>query len=344
MKSLVIDDRFKILQITDIHIGNSFLCRSTDRKALAAVEQLVARTEPDLIAVTGDICYAVPYRTATVDNMTPLKQFVSVMESTGIPWAPVFGNHDAESFSTHSKEQLGEYLQAQSHCLFEAGDVSGCGNYAVGLNTSDGTERAVLLFLDSGGYKENKKGFFGLYATYDVFREDQIDWCRRTLLSRLTEGRIPPSLAFFHIPLWEYEDAWKSVVQGGSEVVLHYGEKNERAAVGFERSSIFEELRKLGTKGLFCGHDHTNTYSVTYRGVRLTYGMSIDYFAYPFIGLRNRQRGGTLITVCEDGTFDCEQISLPPRTVHKSFCGTAGGSKNGTACKNPLQTFRKQVK
>ena len=71
MKSLVIDGQFKILQITDIHIGNSFLCRSTDRKALAAVEQLIARTEPDLIAVTGDICYAIPYRTATKDNLTP---------------------------------------------------------------------------------------------------------------------------------------------------------------------------------------------------------------------------------------------------------------------------------
>lgn len=310
MKSLVIDGQFKILQITDIHIGNSFLSRSTDRKALLAVERLIARTEPDLVAVTGDICYAVPYRTATKDNMTPLKQFSSVMEKTGIPWAPVFGNHDAESFSTHTGEQLGEYLRTQPHCLFEAGETSGCGNYAIGLKTADGTERAVLLFLDSGGYKENKKGFFGLYATYDAFREDQIDWCRRTLGARVTEGRIPPSLAFFHIPLWEYEDAWNCVRQGNSEAVLHYGEKNERAAVAFERSPMFEELRKLGTKGIFCGHDHTNTYSVTYRGVRLTYGMSIDYFAYPFIGLRKRQRGGTLITVGEDGTFDCKPIPL----------------------------------
>lgn len=310
MKSLVIDGQFKILQITDIHIGNSFLCRSTDRKALAAVEQLIARTEPDLIAVTGDICYAIPYRTATKDNLTPLKQFASVMEATGLPWAPVFGNHDAESFSTHTREQLGEYLQTQPHCLFEAGETSGCGNYTVSLKTADKAECAVLLFLDSGGYKENKKGFFGLYATYDVFREDQIDWCRRTLVSRLTEGRIPPSLAFFHIPLWEYEDAWECAREGKPEAVLHYGEKNERAAVAFERSPMFEELRKLGTKGIFCGHDHTNTYSVTYRGVRLTYGMSIDYFAYPFISFRKRQRGGTLITVGEDGAFDCEPIPL----------------------------------
>ncbi len=310
MKSFAVKGEWNILQLTDIHIGNALITRRSDRRALAAVDELIGRTEPDMIAVTGDICYAIPYRTASRDNLSALKRFAEAVERRGIPWAPVFGNHDAENFSTATREQLGEYLQSLPNCLFEMGEVSGCGNYAVRLENQRGKTAAILLFLDSHGYLEDRKGFFGLYATYDVIQDDQIEWCKALLQGEKEDGRIPPSLAFFHIPLQEYEEAWECVESGKSDAILHYGDKRERTAAGFMRGPLFEELSRVGTVGMFCGHDHTNTYSITYRGVRLTYGMSIDYFAYPFIGLRKRQRGATLITVKEDGSFACRPVPL----------------------------------
>ena len=47
-----------------------------------------------------------------------------------------------------------------------------------------------------------------------------------------------------------------------------------------------------------------NTFSVEYKGVRLTYGMSIDYLAYIGISKEGSQRGCTVITY-NDSEFDC---------------------------------------
>ena len=54
---------------------------------------------------------------------------------------------------------------------------------------------------------------------------------------------------------------------------------------------------------MFCGHDHLNNWSVEYKGVRLTYDMSVDYLAYFGIYKKYEQRGGTVITVQPDGSF-----------------------------------------
>ena len=62
--------------------------------------------------------------------------------------------------------------------------------------------------------------------------------------------------------------------------------------------------------GFFCGHDHYNNASIEYRGIRLTYGMSIDYLAMPGIEQESKQRGGELITIHSDSTWDLEQIPL----------------------------------
>lgn len=48
-----------------------------------------------------------------------------------------------------------------------------------------------------------------------------------------------------------------------------------------------------------------NNISLTYKGVRLTYGYTIDYLAYSGIKNYGAQRGCTVITVSPDGGFDC---------------------------------------
>lgn len=69
-------------------------------------------------------------------------------------------------------------------------------------------------------------------------------------------------------------------------------------------------MLELGsTQAIFCGHDHKNNFSLDYKGIRLTYGMSVDYLAYPGIYKLGIQRGCTMISFYPDGSFDCAQES-----------------------------------
>lgn len=69
-------------------------------------------------------------------------------------------------------------------------------------------------------------------------------------------------------------------------------------------------LELNSTKAFFCGHDHYNNMSLEYKGIRLTYGMSIDYLAMPGISKDTKQRGGTLITIHDDSSYDIKQVPL----------------------------------
>ena len=132
-------------------------------------------------------------------------------------------------------------------------------------------------------------------------------------------GKAARSLAFFHIPPKEFKEGWEKCYRGSNEATYHCGFVQEKDNYfGYPKTKegkFFEEMVKLGScKGMFMGHDHLNTLSMTYKGIRLTYGMSIDYNAYKDIDKRFTQRGGTLIDIYDDGTFE---ISLLPLTECK---------------------------
>ena len=106
---------------------------------------------------------------------------------------------------------------------------------------------------------------------------------------------------------------------GSGEVTYFFGVNGEKmidkVCCSDYPSSLFDTARELGAVTMFCGHDHYNNLSVEYEGVRLTYGMSIDYLAMPGIEKDTEQRGGELITIRPDGSWDLEQIPLTSITV-----------------------------
>lgn len=53
------DRDYKILQLTDLHLGFGMFSRKKDRLALEAVTELIRRTGPDLIVLTGDSVFPV---------------------------------------------------------------------------------------------------------------------------------------------------------------------------------------------------------------------------------------------------------------------------------------------
>ncbi len=321
------DRELKILQLTDVHIGGGFLSISKDGWAIDAVTTLVERTKPDLVIVTGDIAYPVPFQAGSFNNKREAEMFGELMNNLGVYWAITFGNHDTESYSFYNREAIAEmYYQNSLACggkwsklLFSPGpeEVYGGCNYVI--NVKNDTEYVQSLFImDSNAYLGNDP--FGIMWNYDYIHDDQVSWYEGQVdrIATLNGGNVVKSLMFFHIPLEQYEIAWNEFKANGhkntADVTYHYGfagEGDEIISCSEEKSLLFDAVLRLGsTQGIFCGHDHLNNWSIDYKGVRLTYGMSIDYLAYIGIYKQYEQRGGTVITVSPDGSFDIKAEPL----------------------------------
>lgn len=244
------------------------------------------------------------------------------------------------------------------YCLYENGpeELTGLGNYIVNVLNKDGSVNQSLVMMDSGSYlmveKDGKQ--YADQRRYEYVHDDQLDWYESAIqdISRI-EGKKVSSIVFQHIPFPEYatvvnsyidsltalgEDWHNTIKADGTsrtldtaigEITYHGGVYNEGEVccsyIGefmgntYDGGHEFERLLKVGsTKYVFCGHDHRNTFSFTYKGIRMSYGMSIDYSANgivpPPVAYNQtifdevEQRGGTLITLKENSEVDVRQI------------------------------------
>ncbi|MBR5409558.1 MAG: metallophosphoesterase [Clostridia bacterium] len=130
--SFVTDRDLKVMQLTDVHIGGGWMSGKKDAMAINAVAAMVTAEKPDLVIVTGDVAYPVPFQAGTLNNKTSAKLFADLMERLGVYWTLVFGNHDTELYSFYSRETMGKFYSGGDypHCLFKTGpeDVDGVGN------------------------------------------------------------------------------------------------------------------------------------------------------------------------------------------------------------------------
>lgn len=318
--TFVTDDDFNVMQLTDVHIGGGFMSVRKDNMAINAVAAMISEEKPDLVVVTGDIAYPVPFQAGTFNNKNSAVLFADLMEQLGVYWCLAFGNHDTEAYSYFTREDIAEVYENHDiypHCLFQSGDeaVDGVGNYIINVKNTAGKITQSLVMIDSHAYLDNDA--LGILWNYDCIHKNQVEWLDGEIAS-LTEqngGETPKSLAFFHIPLIEMRDAWDEYSENGyndtENVQYIYGKAGEQDAVVFSselNEGFFDSLLNNGsTQGVFCGHDHLNNFSILYKGIRLTYGYSIDYLAYSGIYKYGAQRGCTLIGISPDGSFDCHQ-------------------------------------
>ncbi len=308
---------FKILHLTDIHLGGSVNSSVKDYKAMNACYKLIENTNPDLVVVTGDLVFPMGIMSLSLNNEAPVSQFASFMRNVGIPWAFTYGNHDTEYMATGDRETIDLLYQSLSfkssgNLLYPyvQPDITGRSNQLIKIENTDGSIRQALFLIDSNDYTGT-----GI-NDYDFIHDDQVDWYAEQVreLSR-EQGETVPSMLFFHIPLQQYRTAYQLYEQGSSDVKYFFGENNEsmmdKVCCSDYPSKLFDTAAELGsTKAMFCGHDHYNNISLEYQGIRLTYGMSIDYLAMPGIDKDTEQRGGELITIRPDSSFDIRQIKL----------------------------------
>lgn len=332
------DRDFKILQITDVHIGGGFVSSDQDAMSVNAVATMITREKPDLVVVTGDIAYPVPVFSGTFNNKNGAKAFAELMEKLGVYWTLNFGNHDTEAYSFYSRKQISEFYlnEEYKYCLFEMGpeDVDGYGNHTIEVKNSDGIISQALVMIDSNAYTGGD--VFGLMAKYDNIHENQVQWYKSEIERMNSENSAViktmdaktqkeytekfstvKSLAFFHIPLVETRDAWEEFAENGFKDTENFkyiegiiGETGTQVCCGIGEDSFFETVLELGsTKAIFNGHDHYNNTTFEYKGVTFSYGYSVDYLAYIGIAKYGSQRGCSLITSTPDGDFTIEKFN-----------------------------------
>jgi 3',5'-cyclic AMP phosphodiesterase CpdA len=286
-------DNLRILQISDTHFCCSLFTIGRDLAAARAIVALVLANQPDLVVLTGDISYPV-YVTGSINNRLTTEAVALIFDKLQLPYAVVFGNHDAEPIALWNKDKQMAYYETQRYFLGSAGPktIDGVGNYAVDVLNADGTSNTTLYMLDSGSRGKGDR--------YDYIHDNQVEWYR----GKIKQSQAPQSLMFVHIPLYEYFVAHELMEMDDGAIEYIRGVKEESiSSEKLGRGKMFDAIVDGGsTKAVFCGHDHVNNFALRYKGVVLAYGMSIDYVAYPFIARKTAQRGGQLIEVNEDGT------------------------------------------
>ena len=321
------DGDFKVMHLTDIHIGGGFMSKTVDEKALNAVATMVTKEKPDLVIATGDIAFPVPYTAGTFNNYSGAKAFANLMESLGVYWDVTFGNHDAECYSYFDREAVAEFYSDEEYkyCLFQAGpeNVDGYGNHVIEVKNTEGLITQAMVLIDSQAYVKDNL-IESIKGTYDNIHANQIEWYEKEIKrmnaenEKISKESVPvKSLAFFHIPLVEMMDAWTEFEKNDFKDTDNFkyiegiiGEGGRRVYCGFGEDELFEKMLELGsTKAMFNGHDHINSTTFEYKGIQFSYGYSIDYFAYSGIDKLGSQRGCTMITCKPDTTFTIDKYN-----------------------------------
>lgn len=325
------DDGLKVLQLTDVHLGGGWMSISKDSMSLNAVAAMITAEKPDLVIVTGDIAYPVPFQAGTFNNKSGAKLFAELMESLGVYWTASYGNHDTESYSYFGRDDITEFYSQYPHCLIRKGseDIDGYGNQVFNIVKSNGVITRSLYTIDTHSYVDGD--IFGIMWKYDSIHENQIAWYKDTVQKNnsgnqsklnlssdsnfLNENPTSvnvPSSVFIHIPISEYKDAWNEYIENGcsdtENVKYKYGVAGETGSVvyhGLYEDDFFETVLSLNsTDTVFCGHDHLNNFSLNYKGIQLTYSPSVDYLAYVGIYKLGSQRGCTVIDIGKNGEIE----------------------------------------
>lgn len=285
---------FKILAITDTQFDNPFKSKKQIKADLA---KMVDYVQPDLIVTVGD-------NFAGIFNHFHVKSFVKMMDELGIPWAPIYGNHERD-FSA-DLVYLGQQMQKSDLCLFEIGptNIDGVGNYILNINEGDEIV-ASLVMMDCNAevFLEDEDGN-RVGAYYDSPHHNQVAWYRDNI-NGITEyaGHVVPSILFTHTPLPQFRTAYELYQQGSDEVTYLSGEGE--VGGGLIDYGLFDAAVELGsTKHMFFGHEHTNTLSLRYQGIDLTYAVKTGNFSSYAEG----RTGGTAITISDGGAISYEQL------------------------------------
>ncbi|QPK84088.1 metallophosphoesterase [Corynebacterium qintianiae] len=287
------DGRFKIVQFNDTQDDHL-----TDRRTIEFMARVLDQEKPGFALINGDVISSGPQNPEQVYQA--INNVVLPMEERAIPWAITFGNHDEDSVDdagtgVHEK-QMADFVRTYRHNLNPPAGDRAFGHSDVQLLVRSAANPASAAFaiwlLDSGNYMpaefQNQAG--DDMPHYDYIRPAQIEWYLEN--SRAAEerfGQKVPGLMYFHIPTYEHRDMWfggpskSSAIDHLSAEKKHgiVGEKHEDVYFGSFNSGIYAAVRDRGdVQGIYCGHDHINSFYGDYYGVQLGYCPGTGFAPY----------------------------------------------------------------
>lgn len=259
------DGSFKVLQFTDIHMVAGM--EDQQAKVFARIRYAVNEEKPDLIAVTGDVV------TGGRPCRPVLKNFLDTLDSYNIPFLIVFGNHDREQDMT-----IPEMSSLIASCRNSINTLNGDGILAdmrIPVASTDSKVPGLEIYaMDSHTSIQPGSTYEGKPIRYEWFTFDQVKWIRSEFQKSAKKyDCIVPSVAFFHIPLPEFLEAWQNTTES---YFTHNNVKGVRGEYGGHsriNSGMFAAMLEGGsTMGVFCGHDHDSDFIVNHMGIALAYG------------------------------------------------------------------------
>ena len=286
-----------------------------DDRCYTHLREAIEATHPDFILVTGDLVYGKFDHDGAV-----LQEFIDFMEGFGVPWAPVFGNHDNES--NLGVDRQCAMLEAAEHCCFKQRALTGNGNYTVGIAQGECMTR-VFFMLDSNGCDAASRTSIANGHTKITigFGQDQVDWyTEQAGLVRLAYPDAKISFVF-HIQPAAFGDAFRKYDTDGTTHVHIDRVPHAEGDFGYigaplkglwdTDKTLFRGMQALGADSIFVGHEHASSASILHEGVRLQYGAKCSTYDRANYVTPDH----TVISVNRDGGIPwlgCSVFSLSP--------------------------------
>ena len=279
------DKDFVILNLADIQICD--LENYSDKQSIhRQIDYLVDKTKPDLITLTGDQVWS-------NENRYSIKSIISWMEGYKVPWAPVFGNHDCGNeghVPVASQEYICDLYEKAEHCLFDRGptNIGSLGNYVINIMEDDQIFK-TLYMVDAGLNQQ--------------ILPEQIDYFKWNLEGISNGGNKPSGMAFMHIPVPEYYDAYYAFMNNEPGVVVqgdvyHYYQLGGQLTEGF-----FDFALDSNIDNIVAGHQHGNSFSILYKDIWCTASLKTGFTGGIIDNEDIYLNGATSFTLSKEGTI-----------------------------------------
>ncbi len=313
---------FILLNLSDPQLGDGEWAEGHPNRRILekTVEELVRRVSPDLITVSGDLAWA--------GNDLAYDMLAALLDSTGIPWVPMWGNHDNQGGADYIESVVKRYL-THPLCLYERGPAGlGNGNFVIRIE-ENGVPAEGILIMDSHDRAPyvNEKGEES--SEWAKIIPEQIDWYREQIAALAADGCRETSL-FMHIPIYAYREAHAAAEKPGIDpksVTPAMADTPDVWNPGYESSfgvrhegicsypadeGMFDAILELGsTKTLVAGHDHVNNTVIPYRGVTFVYSLK----AGPGCYWEPTLNGGTVLRIGKNGVKSVEHEYVDPEKL-----------------------------
>lgn len=281
---------FVVLNLADIQLSSGEVFGEYGQMAEETIKRVIEETKPDLITLTGDNAW----------SRSAYMRIVKYIDSFDIPWAAVMGNHDGGNGEKLYENWCAYQIFHSKNSIFKFGPKDmGVGNYIINIKENGKIIHSIYMVdthtntdLECGGY--------------DHLWDNQLRWYKWAVNgTNKLAGKTVESSVFFHIPCIQYREAWNAAKYNpetgkyeNPKYADSFGYNTEPICSPEYDNGFFDLVKELGsTKNIIAGHDHVNSSSIMFEGIRLSYSLKCGPGGY----WDEVMNGGSTLTIGSDG-------------------------------------------